>query len=433
MSFGLISDEIKHKVRGEFMMHPEIVDYFYQKHYAENKTSFDNYYGSLKSETRTISQLMNDVKPGFLDKIMDKKGGIWRDMITFVHLEKTFRQLDIYRTSDDVDEIVKGLRILSPSEGALPTQLLAGAFTYRYETAQFKKSHPEHVFNKPHSATFGTGGDKNHTLNMSTIAMIYAAAFSEYEGKEDLFVKIGTGPVTGRHGGARMAKMLLEIIRKPENFEAVALADIGYEYRTPFVSARKIIASMVRQTRNGEVPFIDPVKIMAPGAGMSGAKTLATGYRSDFLPHLIPISKKITTIDKSSQALYSSSDGSDEIMPGKNDIRIYNEGELTKRYTYTGSDDARLVRDLTYGLRERELEKDQLDASLVLMGLREGTVADQQNWNLAMNAATMLPEYHHSEDPHRAHPRIAMRIKPFIEEVQQNKGKTRDDKFTFIR
>jgi anthranilate phosphoribosyltransferase len=228
---------------------------------------------------------------------------------------KTQEVIDILNTtrcSTDTSEIFDALNKLRPDKLGTATII---------ELVKYIERNPYKGLSKiKHYNSFGTGGDKFKTINISTIASIIASNFVS-------IYKVGTKAVTSTWGSSDFIDSLhsrLDQIPYPVRSKAFyqknsgyfSLSELGYPYSETLKKARL-------ELYQADIP--DIYKVIFPVSNLTYSSGQVNGvYSSKYIDYFIDIS---IALDKNVLIVHSSR-GVDEIAAGRNLLIRVSNGKL---------------------------------------------------------------------------------------------------------
>jgi anthranilate phosphoribosyltransferase len=226
--------------------------------------------------------------------------------------------LNTTRYSKDFSEIYESLNKLRPDK--LSTNTIIELVKY-IEQNSYKK-----LLRVTHYNSFGTGGDKFKTINISTIASIIASNFVS-------IYKVGTKAVTSTWGSSDFIDALYSNLpRLPSSLRNKAfyqegsgyfsLSDLGYPYSEILRKARF-------QLYQEGIP--DIYKVIFPASNLTHSSGQVNGvYLSEYIKYFVDIS---IALERNTLIVHSTH-GVDEIAAGRNLLVRISNGKLTESEVY---------------------------------------------------------------------------------------------------
>lgn len=240
----------------------------------------------------------------------------------------------------------------------------------------------EHSYKRPiiskHYNSFGTGGDKLKTINISTMASIIASNFINVW-------KVGTGAVTSKWGSSDFVNRLYSLQKSallPDlnnkitykiGSGYIALKDFGWQYSEALRDARRRIYS------DG---ILDIYKVVFPSTNLTGSYGQVNGIsKLDYLDFFINIS---IALDRNSVIVNSPIHNNDEMISGKNLItRILNDKIVNCEIVIPGINNQKYD-DFIH-------ESDDLNEHISrFIKIIKGECETDVVWTIAYNAACIL-------------------------------------------
>ncbi|MFM6375152.1 MAG: hypothetical protein ACKPH1_15745 [Microcystis panniformis] len=231
-----------------------------------------------------------------------------------VKTREAIDEFNITKNSTNVGEIYDSLEKLRPDK--LSSNTIVQLVRYIESFAN------KNIISAQHYNSFGTGGDKIKTINISTIASIIASNFLN-------IYKVGTKAVTSIWGSSDFIKSLKSNLYQfpiairdkafyQEGSGYFSLDELGYLYSNPLREARLMI---YRES----IP--DIYKIIFPVSNLTNSSGQVNGvYCSNYIDRYIDVS---IALERNSLIVHSTHE-IDEIFAGRNlVIRIFN-GRLVK-------------------------------------------------------------------------------------------------------
>jgi anthranilate phosphoribosyltransferase len=231
-----------------------------------------------------------------------------------VKVKEVIDVLNTTRYSTDFSEIYESLNRLRPDKLSTATIIELVKYVERSPYKQLSKV--------KHYNSFGTGGDKFKTINISTIASIIASNFVS-------IYKVGTKAVTSNWGSSDFINSLCSNLhRLPYPLRSKAfyqkgsgyfsLSDLGYPYSENLKKARL-------KLYQEDVP--DIYKVIFPASNLTHSSGQVNGvYSSKYIDYFVDIS---IALQRNSLIVHSTN-GVDEIAAGRNLLIRISNGKLTE-------------------------------------------------------------------------------------------------------
>lgn len=301
-----------------------------------------------------------------------------------VQTENMLADFKITRESSNVDEIYDALKRLRPNK--LNTKKLLELISYieSFAAPCLKNSSYYPLVKSKHYNIFGTGGDDYKTINLSTIASIFASRFIPV-------LKVGTNAVTAKWGSAQFflfiqklerlkASSLTNVIRKIHYCKGsgfIPLKDLGFDYLPPLKQAR------VQLHQDG---ILDIYKVIFPISNFTNSHGQVNGvYSLAYLGYYIDICRQRAN---NSLIVYSYRN-IDELIAGKNlAVRIVNGSVLLREVEVPQTLDQAAQQAYNEFIAESPEKLSHHVRKLIK--LVDGDCLNDVIWTLAYNVAALL-------------------------------------------
>jgi anthranilate phosphoribosyltransferase len=288
--------------------------------------------------------------------------------------------------SSDEEIVYKSLKSLTPARISDDERMMLSDFI-RAEAQQWKDKNRDHPVHHPHVASFGTGGDSSHTINISTIAAAIASHFlAQQEHTHTAVVKPGTVAVTGKFGSAQVASELRSYYKKESAY--ISLGEMGFPYSSALIKARQRLHQEAQEQDGDTHTYLDPYKHLFPGSNLTNARYVVTGYAHT--GHLDYLKALATYHGSRSCFVHNKDTGSDEFLAGENTILLPTKTGWREYVTRIGNPKEKRYRQF---IQERETKDKQIQAAKdVLAANCPDSVLEVMAYNVALMVMAEFPQ-----------------------------------------